>query len=150
MRTESRKGTSISRSELTPYNVGVMRLQEAEIGINYFDEDEIKRIGYCSIQRQHITLIKVRGVWMIAKRGEDVREYTHIVIKGKRVQRFQMRLRPTEKSKHTFRKGEKCKVKAPYKSGLFNSTVANVITRHKAPKVKFDQQLKYHIMLESF
>ncbi len=64
----TRKGASMSRTELNPYGVGLMRLQEMSIAAENFSDEDITHIGFCSIHRIKVVLCKVGNFWGIRGR----------------------------------------------------------------------------------
>ncbi len=63
-----KKGTSMTRTELNPYAVGLMRLSEMAIAQENFSDDDITHIGFCSIHRIEVVLCKVGNFWGIRGR----------------------------------------------------------------------------------
>lgn len=97
MATKTFKGTSMPKSELNAYGVGLLRLSEAHINAENFKQDEIEYIGKCSIRRRKVVLGRIGNVWGIAGRMAEQRSHVaaqfqaelrfraHYVIEGKRV-----------------------------------------------------------------
>ena len=75
MATKTFKGTSMPKSELNAYGVGLLRLSEAHINAENFKQEEIEYIGKCSIHRSHVA----------AQFQAELRFRAHYVIEGKRV-----------------------------------------------------------------
>lgn len=97
MATKTFKGTSMPKSELNAYGVGLLRLSEAHINAENFKQEEIEYIGKCSIRRCKVVLGRIGNVWGIAGRMAEQRSHVaaqfqaelrfraHYVIEGKRV-----------------------------------------------------------------
>lgn len=95
--TTAFKGASISKSELNAYSVGIMRLNEAHITNEKFNRDDIKFIGWCSINRREVTIGKIGNFWCIrgrssvvelkvqARYGKDSKFKAYYIVKGKHV-----------------------------------------------------------------
>lgn len=91
------KGTSMPKSELNAYGVGLLRLSEAHINAENFQSEEIEYIGQCSIRRRKVVLGRIGNTWTIGGRSYEVRQKVtaqfqanlrfraHYVIEGKRV-----------------------------------------------------------------
>ena len=85
------------KSELNPYEVGLLRLNEAHVNAENFKREEIEYIGKCSISRRKVVLGRIGNMWGISGRmAEQCRQMTaqfqaklrfraHYVIEGKRV-----------------------------------------------------------------
>ena len=90
MATKTIKGASLSKQELTAYNVGVRRLQEIGAPLCDFTKRDVEYVGRCSIRRVKVIVGKVGKVWVI--KGSEkyialVDEATfmaHYSIQGKR------------------------------------------------------------------
>lgn len=80
MKTYSiKKGASISKDDLNPYDVGLLRLHEMAIAVENFSDSDITHIGYCSIHRIDVVLCKVGNFWGIRGRmGEQLKHNEHL------------------------------------------------------------------------
>lgn len=58
----------MARTELNPYAVGLMRLNEMAIARENFSDEDIIHIGHCSIHRIEVILCKVGNFWGIRGR----------------------------------------------------------------------------------
>ncbi|KAB4246624.1 hypothetical protein [Bacteroides uniformis] len=97
MRAKTIKGTSMPKSELNAYSVGIMRLNETHIANENFNRDDIEFIGRCSISRREVIIGKIGNFWYIrgrsldvelkvqAQYGKDARFKAYYIVKGKRV-----------------------------------------------------------------
>lgn len=66
----------MSKDDLNPYGVGVMRLQEMSIAIENFSEGDITHIGFCSIHRIKVVICKVGNNWGVRGRmGAQIRHH---------------------------------------------------------------------------
>lgn len=65
MRTTTIKGSSMPKSELNAYSVGLMRLSDANIASSNFEREDIEHIGRCSINRKKVVIGKVGNFWCL-------------------------------------------------------------------------------------
>lgn len=95
MATQAIKGASMPKSELNPYGVGLLRLNELRIQSKCFGQKDIEHIGQCSINRKKVIIGKVGEEWAVKGREKDLeRKYgtryggpgfvVHYAIIGKR------------------------------------------------------------------
>lgn len=68
MTTKVIRGTSVSRNELTLYNVGLLRLKEIGVPNSDFNSKDIEFIGQCSIDRIKVIIGKVDKTWTVKGR----------------------------------------------------------------------------------
>lgn len=97
MKTTTIKGTSMPKSELNAYGVGLMRLSDANIASGNFEREDIERIGWCSINRKKVVIGKVGNFWCLYGRTleaelktqtqykRDFRFKAYYIVVGKRV-----------------------------------------------------------------
>lgn len=95
--TATIKGTSMPKSELNAYAVGLMRIAEAQIANSNFERGDIEFIGRCSINRREVAIGKIGNFWCVRGRtlefelrvqsqyGQNARFRAYYIVKGKRV-----------------------------------------------------------------
>lgn len=67
----TKKGASMPKDDLNPYDIGVMRLHEMAIAVENFSDSDITHIGLCSIRRIKVVLCKVGNHWGVRGRMQD-------------------------------------------------------------------------------
>ena len=153
MEQKTIKGSSISKTELTPYNVGLMRLKEANICKSRFSTSEIEHIGRCSIKRQKVVLGRIGNEWAIGGYISNrfvpapyQRFKAHYVIVGKQVTSLHPAHNMTaEKSLEWFEARDISKpVHEMTAQDMFEAGKGVKPCRRRAPKASANEQAKYH------
>lgn len=153
----------MARADLTPYAVGLMRLNEMAIAQENFLKEEIEYIGYCSINRIEVVLCKVGNYWGIRGRMESqLHEYQVIhgcagqiraywLIRGKKIKA----LRPhpvgtTAELVKAYKARESyCKpVDEMDAAEIFAAAKGKRPSRRKAPKMTSNQRIANGIRME--
>ena len=95
--TATIKGTSMPKSELNAYAVGLLRIAEAQIANSNYNRGDIEIIGRCSINRREVAIGKIGNFWCVRGRtlefelrvqsqyGQNARFRAYYIVKGKRV-----------------------------------------------------------------
>lgn len=151
MATKVIRGTSIPKSELTSYGVGLMRLKEIGVPSTDFKRKDIEFIGQCSINRKKVIVGKVDKTWTVLGREKELERESgaryggpqfiaHFAIKGKRsVCIFRDPNRDRSKPLHLMNANE-----------VFAAGKGSKPCRRKAPKARLRTRIAYSEKMEKF
>ncbi len=151
MKSKIIRGTSVPKSELTSYGVGLMRLEEIGVPSTDFKRKDIEFIGQCSINRKKVIVGKVDKTWTVKGREKDLERESgaryggpqfiaHFAIKGKRSECiFRDPKRDRSKPLHLMSANE-----------IFAAGKGSKPSKRKAQKTPLRERIAYSVRMEKF